>query len=212
MKITIISDTHNKHNELDQLLTEESDVIIHCGDFTSMGYIEEVKKFLNWFSNLNQFTHKIFIAGNHDFSFEENFDEVKDLIPSNVIYLENSEVVIDGVKFYGTPIQKVFYNWAFNKEYGDLQKYYKMIPDDVDVLITHTPPLGILDDVFNNPIPQGSPILDEEIFERIKPKINCFGHIHESYGVKDIYNIKFVNASVLNMKYQITNKPIIVEI
>jgi len=47
MKITIISDTHNKHNGLDQLLTEESDVIIHCGDFTSMGYIEEVKKFLN---------------------------------------------------------------------------------------------------------------------------------------------------------------------
>ena len=212
MKITIISDTHNKHNELDQFLTEESDVIIHCGDFTSMGYIEEVKKFLNWFSNLNQFTHKIFIAGNHDFSFEENFDEVKDLIPPNVIYLENIEVVIDGVKFYGTPIQKVFYNWAFNKEYGDLQKYYKMIPDDVDVLITHTPPFGILDNVFNNPIPQGSPVLDEEIFERIKPKLNCFGHIHESYGVKDINNIKFVNASTLNMKYQIMNKPIIVEI
>lgn len=212
MKITIISDTHNKHKQLDEFLTEESDVIIHCGDFTSMGYDYEVSDFMRWFSNLNQFKHKIFIAGNHDFSFEQNFDHIKKFIPSNVIYLENSEVIIDGVKFYGTPIQKEFYNWAFNRKYEDLEEYYKMIPDDVDVLITHTPPLGILDSVINNPLPQGTPILDEEIFERIKPKINCFGHIHESYGVKDIYNIKFVNASTLNMKYQIMNKPIIVEI
>ncbi len=212
MKITIISDTHNKHKQLDEFLTEESDVIIHCGDFTSMGYDYEVSDFMRWFSNLNQFKHKIFIAGNHDFSFEQNFDHIKKFIPSNVIYLENSEVIIDGVKFYGTPIQKEFYNWAFNRKYEDLEEYYKMIPDDVDVLITHTPPLGILDSVINNPLPQGTPILDEEIFERIKPKINCFGHIHESYGVETIYNIKFINASVLNERYQLTNKPIIVEI
>lgn len=177
-----------------------------------MGYDHEVGNFLRWFSNLNQFRHKIFIAGNHDFSFEQDFDYIKKFIPSNVIYLENSEIVIDGIKFYGTPIQKIFCNWAFNKEYEDLKKYYKMIPDDVDVLITHTPPLGILDDVVNNIIPQGTPYLDVEILERIKPKISCFGHIHESYGIKKINQTLFVNASILNHRYELVNKPIIIEI
>lgn len=212
MKLTIISDTHTKHKQLDEYLTEEADVIIHCGDFTSMGYDHEIGNFMRWFSNLNQFKHKIFIAGNHDLSFEEDFDYIKKFIPLNVIYLENREVVIDDVKFYGTPIQKEFCNWAFNTKYDDLKKYYEMIPDDVDVLITHTPPLGILDTVINNVIPQGTPILDEEILNRIKPKINCFGHIHESYGVKTINNINFINASVLNHRYMFTNKPIYINI
>jgi predicted phosphodiesterase len=55
MKICIISDTHNRHRKLNLL---EADTIIHCGDFTSMGYDHEIRDFMKWFSHLN-YKHKI---------------------------------------------------------------------------------------------------------------------------------------------------------
>lgn len=210
MRICIISDTHNKHKQIEHLELLHGDVIIHCGDFTSMGYIHEITNFFKWFSNLNQFEHKICIAGNHDLLFEDNPALAKSLIPSNVIYLQDSEVIINNVKFYGTPHQKIFYNWAFNKKNEDLLKYWNMIPDDVDVLITHTPPYKILDNVGNRC--EGDIALRVEILERIKPKINCFGHIHESHGITEVNNIKFINASILNDKYIKAYDPIIIEI
>jgi len=211
MKICIISDTHMKHKFL-SLKTYGADVLIHCGDMTGNGGSGAMTQFFEWFSSQDQFKHKIAIAGNHDWIFEKNPALAKTLVPENVAYLEDEELIIDGVKFYGTPVQKIFCNWAFNRSEAKMAQHWAAIPGDTDVLITHSPPYGIGDLVPWQGEHHGSPSLYMEVMERIKPKIHCFGHIHEGYGMKILENTKFINASNLDGDYQCVNNPFLVEI
>lgn len=210
MKICIISDTHNKHKRLGKL--PEADVIIHCGDMTSVGHSHEIVEFMKWFSNLEQYKYKICVAGNHDWLFERNKLIALEKVPENVIYLEDEEVILDGVKFYGTPVQLPFCNWAFNRPEEKLVDHWKAIPDDTDVLITHQPPLSIFDWSVYDKKPTGSPSLYWEVVERIKPKLHCFGHIHSGHGVKIIENTTFVNGSNLDEDYMCVYDPVLIEI
>jgi Icc-related predicted phosphoesterase len=209
MKLCIISDTHGKHK---YLKLPAADVIIHCGDSTSVGKEHEIHNFFKWFSSLEQYQHKILISGNHDWLFERNRLLALTHKPSNVIYLQDGEVVIDGIKFYGTPVQKPFYDWAFNRPESTLIKHWQAIPDDVDVLITHSPPYMIGDYVPRSMQHEGSPSLYEEVTKRIKPKIHCFGHIHNGYGIHVIGETTFINASNLDEDYMCVNEPILIEI
>lgn len=212
LKLVIISDTHSMHGQIKLKDLPVADVIIHCGDFTKMGYEYEVMKFMEWFSNLHQYDYKIFIAGNHEFLFEEFPIIAKGHIPDNVIYLEDSGIEILGKFFYGSPVQKEYGNWAFNRPEEKLKQHWEGIPDNTDVLITHSPPHTIRDfSNFNNEH-IGSPSLIDEVINRINPIIHCFGHNHKQYGITEFKNTKFINASSLNEKYQYVNKPIIVEI
>jgi len=210
MKIVFISDTHNKHNYLtsksyDNILGS-GDVIIHAGDVSSVGKSHEIKNFLDWFSNTD-FKHKIFIAGNHDFAFEHIHDIAPEYKEKGVHYLFDSEIVIDGIKFYGSPWQPEFYNWAFNLPRGEkLAEKWAKIPGNTDILITHGPAHGILDWT-----PSGQRVGCEDLFNRImevQPKIHVCGHIHCSYGEKNFNGVNFINASVLNERYEYENKPI----
>jgi Icc-related predicted phosphoesterase len=210
LSIVIISDTHNKHKRLGKL--PEGDVIIHCGDITSVGRNYEVANFMDWFSELNQFKYKIFIAGNHDFLFEKESVFAKTLVPKNIIYLEDSGIEIEGINFWGTPVSKLFNNWAFNRPEEKLLQHWQAVPDNTDVLITHTPPYSIMDWVDWNRSHEGSPTLYKEIFDRIKPKIHCFGNIHSGYGIKTMDGITFINASNLDDDYMCVNNPFIIEI
>jgi Icc-related predicted phosphoesterase len=209
MKLCIISDTHGEHMGLQ---IPECDALIHCGDITSFGKEHSVIEFLDWFKNLDQCKNKIFIAGNHDFLFERNEKIAKQLVPENIIYLEDSMIEINGVKFWGTPVTLPFHNWAFNRTPEQIIKYWKMIPDGIDVLITHGAPKYIMDTSPWSKTHTGSDTLAEEVMNRIKPKIHCFGHIHDCYGIKKINDITFINASNLSEEYEITNKPIIIDI
>jgi len=104
------------------------------------------------------------------------------LLKNATCYLENSGVEIDGVKFWGSPWQPEFFNWAFNLPRGRrLAEIWALIPDDTEVLITHTPPYGILDRVDS-----GEHVGCEDLrraLQRVKPKVHVFGHIHEDRGV-----------------------------
>ena len=213
MKITFISDTHNKHEYLtskayDNILGS-GDVLVHAGDISMMGKTGEIKNFLDWFSNVD-YTHKIFIAGNHDWGFELVSDIAPEYKEKNVHYLFDSEVTIDGVKFYGSPWQPEFFSWAFNLPRGEkLAEKWKMIPGNTDVLITHGPAKGMLDYT-----PGGEEVGCQDLFHRImevQPKIHVCGHIHWAYGQKNFFGVEFLNASVLNERYQHENKPISLE-
>lgn len=210
MKIVAISDTHGKHQSL---ILPKGDMLIHAGDVSSLGKESEIKDFLNWFSKTD-FTYKILIAGNHDFYFEKiAFNEtiLNQLIPSNIIYLNDSGVEIEGIKVWGSPIQPWFYNWAFNRYRGeDIKKYWNKIPQDTDILITHGPAYGILDKTIRSEN-VGCEDLLEKINE-VKPKFHICGHIHEAYGHMKQGNTEFINASVLDEGYNLRNKPIVVEI
>lgn len=209
LKICIISDTHGKHKVLD---LPDADMIIHCGDFTSIGKEHEVRKFMKWYSNLDQYKHKIIIAGNHDWLFERSGSWARHLVPKGIHYLEDNGIEIEGFKFYGSPVQSIFNDWAFNRPEEILENHWKAIPTDTDVLLTHSPPYNIFDWVNYSEKHIGSPSLYWEVVKRIKPTVHCFGHNHEGYGIKIIENTTFINASSLNEDYECINEPIVIEI
>lgn len=208
-RIVFISDTHQLH---DNLVLPKGDIIVHAGDVGSRGSIPEMIDFLEWFSKL-PYAHKIFIAGNHDFAFERYPDDMANFLQRfpGVTYLQDSSVTVDGIKFYGSPWQPEFYNWAFNLPRGErLAEKWAMIPDDTDVLITHGPPATILDYTEYDKINVGCVDLLKRVNE-VKPKIHVFGHIHEGYGYRDIDGIMFINASICTLRYKPTNPPVVVD-
>jgi len=208
MKITCISDTHGQHELLN---LSSGDMIIHADDVSGRGGKDEIISFLDWYSKLD-FKYKIFIAGNHDFFFEKaSKEEVNAIIPSDIIYLNDSGITIEGIKIWGSPVQPWFFDWAFNRQRGtDIQKHWALIPDDTDILITHGPAQGMLDKTV-----RGESVGCADLLHRInevKPKFYIAGHIHEAYGRMKMHGVEYINASVLSVKYQMTNPPIEIEI
>ena len=218
MRIVCISDTHGRHKNLKKMLRgkmPEGDVIVCAGDITPAGELPHMLSFANWLSRL-PYKFKIVVAGNHDWCFA-NGDVclVKDeLLKKGIIYLEDSSVTIGGIKFYGSPWQPEFCNWAFNLPRGeDLLEKWRYIPSDTDVLITHGPPHGVFDVSCYEPNNHyGCEDLRDEIFNRIKPKLHVFGHFHLESGLKEYDGIKFVNATTVNESYIVKNPPIVVEV
>ncbi|MBK7505392.1 MAG: metallophosphatase domain-containing protein [Bacteroidetes bacterium] len=209
MTITTISDTHSLHRRIKNI--PMADVLIHAGDVSTYGEEHQILDFLNWFSN-QPHQYKIFIAGNHDFFFErENEKYIQKHIPTNVIYLNDSGCEINGTHFYGSPITPEFMDWAFNKKRGaEINKHWKKIPSNTDILITHGPPFGKLDTNANQYKTGCDDLL--KTVEKIKPKYHIFGHIHEAYGMLETNATTFINASILDEHYKIKNSPIVFEI
>ena len=206
--ITFISDTHTKHKHVTGELPG-GDILIHCGDISNRGYMNEIKDFLEWFDGIKGYEHKIFIAGNHDFGFQDNPNLCAKLLQDypTVTYLEDSSVIVDGIKIYGSPWQPRFYNWAFNVDRGwDIAQKWEKIPQDTDILITHGPLHGILDSTYT-----GQRVGCEDLYKKvmeIKPKVHCSGHIHFDHGMKEIDGITFINACCLGEDYMYQNGPI----
>ena len=206
MKIVCISDTHNQHNEIN---IPEGDILIHAGDFTTLGKFDEITSFNSWLGELPH-KHKIIIAGNHDRLFESDPNLAKSLI-TNAIYLQDSGIEIEGLNIWGTPVSPRFYDWAFNKDRGEeIKKYWDLIPKNTDILITHCPPYNILDMTYSGEY-VGCYDLAKKI-KVIKPKICIFGHIHQSYGMIKKDGIIYINACSLDEQYKPKHEPIVIEL
>jgi predicted phosphodiesterase len=220
-RITFISDTHNKHKHITQDLPG-GDLLIHAGDVSSMGYEHEIREFCKWFDIIDNYYHKIFIAGNHDWGFQTNATKAMEIVNSykTINYLQDDLYLAgqdepdynDMIKIYGSPWQPEFYNWAFNlPRMGDeLKEKWDNIPIDTDILITHGPAYGFVDKVIGRPENLGCELLAERI-KTIKPKIHICGHIHSGRGI--IFNDEtlYINASVLDEKYFYTQKPFTID-
>ncbi len=224
LRFVCISDTHNR---TDNLQLPDGDVLLHAGDFSQTGLPGEVKHFEEFIEKVkSQFQKIVVIAGNHDLTFDfENYGSgladdfhrnktidcraVKDSLKSKCVYLEDELVEISGIKIYGSPWQPEFGGWGFNLMRGEkcLEKW-NMIPDEVDILMTHGPPLGHGDKCQGGARAGCSELLST-IQERVKPKYHIFGHIHEGYGITTDGVTTYINASSLNTSYQQVNEPII---
>ena len=216
LKVTLISDTHTKHNQIINDLPG-GDILIHAGDFMNSGYNPmEAMMFFKWFDEINNYDTKIFIAGNHDRWMQNEPEEVKGILTGykTIEYLQDEEMGIQygdnpEVKIYGSPWQPEFFNWAFNlpRNGEEMFEKWNAIPENTDILITHGPAFGYLD------IPGGQTTLRvgcemlRERVDKIKPKIQVSGHIHGSYGHYFNGHTHFFNASVLNEQYMYMNLP-----
>jgi len=205
MKIVCISDTHNKHAAIK---IPPGDLIIHAGDFTEAGTRAETLNFLNWFSSLPH-THKILVAGNHDFFLEKNTNSLNEIIPANIHYLQDSGVCINNINFWGAPFTRGNGSWAFNKKTGEeIREHWDLIPGNTNFLITHSPPFRILDELDNK-----KHIGCDKLRLRVKeinPAYHIFGHNHNDYGIERTAGTVFVNSSSLDDTYRVINSPLVI--
>ncbi len=198
MTILHLSDTHGKHRELADM--PPADVLVHSGDFTLAGGDMEALDFIEWLCDL-PYKHKIFIAGNHD---DCMMDASLEGLPDNVHYLSDNDVTIEGVTFYGAPM----FVDLIDGEVFEIE-HYAMIPDGIDVLISHRPPLGILDSI-DDKIHYGSSLLFDRV-TAIKPMLHLFGHVHDAFGLKEWRGTMFSNAGLTDWKYNVIYTPRLLE-
>lgn len=228
MKLLALSDTHEQERKFTQKIMEISDekggidVLVHAGDITGKGDIYRLKAFNDWCAMLvdrELVSEVVATFGNHELrqnSLEEQVATAKDYT-----LLIDKEAVIDGIKFYGCPWTRKFYNWQFMIE-NDPQAaaIYDKIPLDTNVLIVHGPPYGILDGVQRLNTNSGQFVTEHtgcrvilDYVKRIKPAYYVCGHIHDQYGVVGMdCGTTVINASTLNDEYKVAHEPVFFEI
>lgn len=232
MRLVFISDTHNIDIIRNTPLhVPDGDVLIHCGDATMRGGRDEVNAFAERFSDYPH-KHKIFVPGNHDWDCQQVFEET----PQAILRLDwahvliDREVTIEGVTFYGSPWQPEFCNWAFNLPRGPaLAEKWAKIPTDTDVLVTHGPPMGVLDRVwrveykYDKNAGQVKPRRFREhvgcadLLARVKqvnPRVHAFGHIHCDYGTRSMTGLRttFINCALADERYFLSHKPVVFDL
>lgn len=179
MRIVAVADTHNFHDDLGRL--PDGDLLIHAGDLCGAGELFELRRAAAWLQALPH-CYKIVIAGNHDFCFEREPQESIRALGPGITYLQDSEAVVDGVRIWGSPWQPEFCDWAFNLPRGRaLAEKWALIPDGIDILVTHGPPHGYGDHCFDGRREGCEDLL--LAIRRVRPLLHVFGHIHEDGGV-----------------------------
>jgi predicted phosphodiesterase len=206
VRLVCLSDTHNLH---DRLSVPDGDVLVHAGDFSARGAEREVAAFGAFLARLPH-RHKVVVAGNHDFLFQTKPARARELL-GDVIYLEDAAARVGELTLWGSPWQPWFHDWAFNLPRGRaLAEKWALVPDGVDVLVTHGPPHGLLDLTAH-----GERVGCEDLtraLDRIRPRLHVFGHIHEAYGSTRADGTLSVNACTCDLRYRAVNPPVVVDL
>src|SRR5688572_862313 len=206
VRIVCLSDTHGFHGRLS---VPAGDVLLHAGDFTMAGRPDEIESFDRWLDTLPH-AHKVVIAGNHDFLFERDPERARALLV-HALYLQDDLAEVAGLRIWGSPWQPWFLDWAFNLARGPaLAAKWALVPEGVDVLLTHGPPARILDRTARDEH-VGCQDLTQAL-TRIRPRLHVFGHIHESYGRSEHDGTTYVNASSCDLGYHPVQPPIVIEL
>ena len=208
MRIVVTSDTHGKHDDLASL---SGDVLIHCGDFCDGFNPDEadLERIDDWFGR-QPFEHVLCTGGNHDFVAQDRLANDQPLF-ENATYLVDSDVNIEGIRFYGAPWVPTLQSWAYYLSDDQLRAKWDLVPDDTDVLITHTPPWHVLDCPRNPSVHCGCSHLAARIAD-LNLRLHCFGHNHASYGRIEQDGVIFLNASAVNSNFDIANAPFVIDL
>lgn len=205
MRIVCLSDTHSLHS---QIQVPEGDILLHAGDLTRRGHLQELEEAARWLRSLPH-QEKILIAGNHDFCLQQQPEKARDLL-QGLTYLKDSFCHCQGLKIYGSPWQPWFHDWAFNLRRGEpLREVWARIPEDSQIVITHGPPQGILDRCYD-----GREVGCQDLLERlqvVRPRLHLFGHIHEAYGQRKVGETLYVNASTCSLHYKPIQAPVVID-
>ncbi len=191
MRIVAVADTHTFESDLGRV--PDGDIFVHAGDMVRGGTLEEMQAVAEWISGLPH-AHKVLVAGNHDWCFDREREATLALFTGDVTYLQDEEATIAGLRFWGSPWQPAFNNWAFNLARGPaLAEKWAQIPSGIDVLVTHGPPEGF-GDTSGMAGRQGCADLIEAV-RRAQPRLHMFGHIHQDGGVWQDGETLFANVT-----------------
>jgi len=198
--IAAMADTHGRH---ERLVVPPADILIHAGDLTGYGTRGQVEASLAWLKALPH-RHKVLVAGNHDFLFEQEPDLAASLVrEAGITYLLDQEVTIEGLRIWGSPWQPRFFDWAFNLDRGEpLAAKWRLVPGGVDVLVTHGPPAGYGDRCHDGRRVGCADLLEH--LHRIEPRVHLFGHIHEDRGEWQLGPTRVVNCTVSECELPVT--------
>jgi Icc-related predicted phosphoesterase len=173
----------------------EVDVLIHAGDFTRRGRTEEAERFVAWFAA--QPGEKVLVAGNHDRCSEYRPEAMRALAARHgITYLVDEAATVAGLRVFGSPMTPDFMSGAWNRARGPaIRASWELIPESLDVLVTHGPPKGVRDKTFLG-AHVGCADLGEIVRDR-PPRLHVFGHIHEDPGEAFLPGLqtRFVNAA-----------------
>lgn len=212
-RLILTSDTHEQHR---QLKVPDGDIFVHCGDFTMIGEGRWVEDFNKWLGELPH-KYKIVVAGNHDRSFDLKDLEGapthamryygRDRLPNATHYLLNDGCEVEGLRFWGSPYTPIFHStyWKFHYDRAEGQRLWSLIPENLDVLITHGPADRILDKTLEGEY-AGCYDLTKRIAEA-KPRVHVFGHIHEAYGFRKWKDTRHYNVAAVDRLYRLRDNP-----
>ena len=202
MRIVAVADTHLFHGDL---VVPDGDVFVHAGDLCRGGDLDELREVAAWIASLPH-RHKVIVAGNHDWAFAREPAAARAAL-AGMTYLEDSEATIEGMRFWGSPWQPAFHDWAFNLPRGTaLAAVWAKIPAGIDVLVTHSPPAGIGD---RSPVGGRAGCADLRArVEVVRPRLHLFGHIHHDGGVWREHGTLFANVTT----WECERQPTVIEI
>lgn len=196
MKIALFSDTHALHGQIN---IPDADILIFAGDMTNCRTDSDISDFNSFLQQLPH-KHKIVVGGNHDYVLASNPQKAGMLLTEAMFLLDES-VKVEGITIYGSPWQPLFNDRAcdaFALPRGKaLQEKWDKIPSDIDILVTHTPPAGILDQ--DGPVSHGCFDLAAAV-ARIQPKYHIFGHVHCRHGMVKCGSTSYINCNVQGAK------------
>jgi len=187
-RIWHISDTHCCLDQIE--IPENIDIVIHSGDAANhhdpYKNEHEMRRFIERYAAL-PIKHKLFVAGNHDGSVEKRLITRDNFQEAGIIYLENEAVELEGFKIWGSPHTPTFGTWYFMKSRAKINRVWDNIPEDIDIIVTHGPPLGVLD-ITNRRGNTQEQCGDRSLLKRIleiEPRAVLFGHLHNGPDIRN---------------------------
>lgn len=232
MIIDCISDLHGHYPEL-----PGGDLLIIAGDLTGNGSLVEYAKAFKWIANA-AYKKKILVGGNHDLLFQheewfakttEDFEYLCDQRTKYRLYthLEVDSVQegflckIQDARIWGSPWTLASPGMdpkckAFTVDTEEeLQKKWALIPKEIDVLVTHSPPYQFGDEIIDWDTGKATHFGSKSLMEAvglIKPKLHIFGHIHEGHSKSKVQwdeerSTIFANVSHVDENCRPKNEP-----
>lgn len=211
MKIVATSDTHF---QFDVTKIPEGDVFIHAGDLMYTGFPDEWSKVVEPFGFLAH-PRKYYIPGNHDFHpqiypgpcYYEMHKRKTRILGNHSEHF--TDTLPNGMTILGLPFVTGLEGWAYNRTEAELRKFVMTLPR-ADIVVTHSPPKGILD--FNRGWGCDAWNFYLKRWENAPPRVWICGHIHESYGHQRVGFTDFYNVAMCDKDYQQVNPPMVIEV
>ncbi|KAE8145555.1 Metallo-dependent phosphatase-like protein [Aspergillus avenaceus] len=210
-RFACVSDTHAYAPAEAGFRLPVGDVLIHAGDLTNQGRMDELRKTMDWIAEAD-FEVKIVICGNHDVSLDADFYskyglkfhdhrledpqkciEVVATASSSIVFLRHQSALVrltrpNGpntvFKVFGSPYSQSPGTWAFGYESADAPTLWSHIPLDADIVVTHTPPHSHCDSRATGG-PVGCKALRQALGQ-VRPSLAVCGHVHESRGYERV--------------------------